>query len=346
MVNCLIGPFGAFSQTILQFRRFMTGPSTPIVNLLLVVDCPDQGQSLREAFARSPHLRIAAVVRIGEAFTYLMPPESTPLARRPDLLVIDLPDSTPPGIQTVLTFLRQMKTRAELQGIPYVVLCDERTFHAISEMPEGGIPSLIKKSADPASLGRMVHHFGEYWGTVARIPPQAASPAVEEATKIAQETNLSENPESDPIANLRTIEILVVDDNDDDATLFQESLAESGRVRVSQILDDGETALQFLRKQGPFSNARSPDLVVLDIHMPRKTGLMLLEEIQADARLRQLPVVMLSASRREQDIWDAYSRGSCAFVEKPPRFEHFREIAVRFANYWALLAHLPPSRDE
>jgi CheY-like chemotaxis protein len=75
--------------------------------------------------------------------------------------------------------------------------------------------------------------------------------------------------------------------------------------------------------------------------MPRKSGLALLEEIKADLSLRMLPVVMFTASRYEEDIGESYSRGACSFVEKPPRFEWFQEVATCFANYWTCVAYLP-----
>ena len=80
--------------------------------------------------------------------------------------------------------------------------------------------------------------------------------------------------------------------------------------------------------------------------MPQKSGFALLDEIKADATLRNLPVVMLTASQYDEDIWESYSHGACSFVEKPAQFEQLREMAACFANYWTLLAHLPNRNQE
>ena len=324
----------------------MSQSAARIVNLLLVTDRPEQGRSLRSALAFSQYLRILAEVTTREAYEYLAAPVSEPICPKPDLLAIDVPDSGPDGIDAVFALLRKIKTKAELRGIPAVMFCGEEAYRQLPETPEGCQGTLIRKPQGDAALRWMAYHFGEYWGRVARIPPRAISPSDLEDAPISEAVTKPLETEACRLPEQRTIEILVVDDNDDDALLFQESLADNGQICVSQILDDGERALEFLRKQGPFGHARSPDLLVLDIHMPRKTGLRLLDEIQADRSLRRFPVVMLTASQDEQDIWEAYSRGACGFVEKPPRFERFRELAIRFANYWTLLAHLPPREPD
>jgi CheY-like chemotaxis protein len=191
----------------------------------------------------------------------------------------------------------------------------------------------------------MALHLGEYWGLVARGPEQCEEPKIGEQEELPFPAPpcFDDGPPTEKTR--RPVEILVVDDNNDDAILFQESLSGLEHIKLAQILDDPESAWDYLLKQGRFQNAATPDLVVLDIHMPRKTGLAFLEEIKAEPALWMLPVVMLSASRYEEDIWEAYRRGACTFVEKPPRIEWFRELAIRFANYWCHAAYLP-GRDE
>ncbi len=223
-----------------------------------------------------------------------------------------------------------------------IVLGDENALNELDRAPEFSLCSAVKKPADPQELERLAFHLGEYWGSVARVPPK------EEFFSTPPETTSpsprKRSPQSDsaaPCFSRRPVEILMVDDNNDDATLFRESLREAKHIEVAEILDEAEAALSYLRRQGPFQRRRLPDLVVLDIHMPRKTGFALLDEIKSDEALRTLPVVMLTASRYEEDIWESYSRGACAFLEKPPQFERFREMAIRFANYWTLVAHLP-----
>lgn len=323
----------------------MSEPSARFVNLLLISDCPAQRESLRQAFAVCPTLKILAETHTGDALDYLTTSMASAGTPGPDLVVIDLPQ--PGGMELSESFhlAESLRTCDELRGIPLVMLADEPTLAALPNPPSGFYCPILKKNNDPEALRRMAYYFGEYWGAVARIPVRPQRPAGDPSNipsvqpAVVPLDDLTESPDQ------RVLEILVVDDNDDDATLFQESLADVKGIRVAQILDNADDALLFLRKQGPYSQARRPDMVVLDIHMPHKTGLSLLEEIQADDTLRRLPIVMLTASRQDEDIWNAYSRGSCSFMEKPAKYEWLRELSSRFANYWTRLAHFPPRQE-
>lgn len=318
----------------------MSEPSVRLVKILLIADCPTQRESLRQAFGVSPTLRILAEANTNDALDYLSASLTVPETQRPDLVVIDLPQPGGTELSESFHLAESLRMDEQLRGIPLVMLADENTLAELTDPPTDGYCSILRKPSDPAALRKMAYHFGEYWGSVARLPVRHQASESPPANPTPTSADPSDDLTELPMRQL--LEILVVDDNDDDATLFRESLTDAKGVRVAHILHDAHAALQFLRKEGPYSNVRRPDLVVLDIHMPHKTGLTLLEEIQADAALRKLPIVMLTASRREEDVWDAYSRGSCSFVEKPAKFEWLRELSARFANYWTLLAHLPP----
>ncbi len=321
------------------------------INTMLVADCPQQRDALHNIFAASPYLQMLHVMDTEEAGSFLTAVAGKP--QMPDLVILDLPDDLPssdpgnPGGWGGFGFLQQVKSQSALRGMPLVILGAEATFHRLPVSPDRHLCSCVKRPSDPAALAQMAIHFGEYWGTVVRVPPQKDE-SENNSPKDLQPSETTEF-ESSPISEWtsgRPVEILVIDDNNDDATLFQESLAEWNQIHVTQVFEDGETALAYLRQQGEFADVRRPDLVVMDIHMPQKTGLALLQEIKADQELRHLPVVMLTASRFDEDIWEAYSRGASGFVEKPARFEWFRELAKRFANYWSCLAHLPPRQDD
>jgi CheY-like chemotaxis protein len=141
------------------------------------------------------------------------------------------------------------------------------------------------------------------------------------------------------------IEILLVDDNDDDIVLLEESLKESKFVNLLHIVRDGEEALTYLRREGQYRDARLPGLVLLDINMPRKNGFEVLSAMKADPALRTIPVVMLTTSTRDEDIVRSYDGGACSFVSKPVSFEKLKEVIKQFALYWSLVAVVPPTAD-
>ena len=137
------------------------------------------------------------------------------------------------------------------------------------------------------------------------------------------------------------IDILLVEDNDDDILLTREAFSEGRLVNIVHAVQDGEEALQYLRRQGQYSDAPLPGLVLLDINMPKMNGLEVLEEIKADPDIKHLPVVMLTTSERENDIVHSYEFGACSYIKKPVQLSDFRDTLRRFELYWALVARIP-----
>jgi CheY-like chemotaxis protein len=142
----------------------------------------------------------------------------------------------------------------------------------------------------------------------------------------------------------QTMEILLVEDNEDDILLEQEALAEAKLVNIMSVVRDGEEAMAYLRREGRYHDARLPGLILLDINMPKKNGFEVLNEMKADAELRHIPVVMLTTSDSERDIVKSYATGACSFITKPMDFDKFGEIVKQFALYWALVARIPSTQ--
>ena len=140
------------------------------------------------------------------------------------------------------------------------------------------------------------------------------------------------------------IEILLVDDNDDDIVLLEESFRDSRFLSLMQIVHDGEEALAYLRREGRYSAAKVPGLVLLDINMPKLNGFEVLGAMKADPVLRTIPVVMLTTSTRDEDIARSYDGGACSFVSKPVNFEKLKEVIKHFTLYWTLVSVVPPVR--
>jgi chemotaxis family two-component system response regulator Rcp1 len=138
------------------------------------------------------------------------------------------------------------------------------------------------------------------------------------------------------------VEILLVDDDPTDIRLTLEILKRSKfHARISTAVD-GVEALEFLRRQGPYADAPRPDLVLLDVNMPRMDGLEALKEIKDDPALRHIPVVILTTSEGERDIHRAYHSHANCFISKPVDLAQFTTIVNKIAEFWFTIVKLPP----
>ena len=146
-------------------------------------------------------------------------------------------------------------------------------------------------------------------------------------------------------ASRRPITILLVDDDADDRFLTQEALRESRLSNDVHEAVDGEDALAFLRREGEHAKAPRPDIVLLDLNMPRKDGRETLAEIKADPGLRSIPIVVLTTSKAEQDIFRSYDLGASSFITKPVEFGSFVEIMRDLSRYWFQIVDLPGRHD-
>jgi CheY-like chemotaxis protein len=144
-----------------------------------------------------------------------------------------------------------------------------------------------------------------------------------------------------PIAESRIAEILLVEDNEDDVYLTREAFeAASLRVNLHHV-DNGEKCMQFLRKEGPYANAPSPDLILLDMHMPVMDGHEVLKEIVKDEKLRHLPVVVLTTSYEAADIQKMYGLRCSSYITKPVDFDNFVKAISQLAGYWLTVVVTP-----
>jgi chemotaxis family two-component system response regulator Rcp1 len=141
--------------------------------------------------------------------------------------------------------------------------------------------------------------------------------------------------------NDREIEILLVEDNPGDARLTAEALKEAKVRNKLNHLDDGVEALAFLRRQGKYAGARRPDLILLDLNLPRKDGREVLAEIKADDRLKRIPVVILTTSQAEEDILRAYNLNANCYVSKPVDLDQFLTAVRTIKDFWLTIVKLP-----
>lgn len=139
----------------------------------------------------------------------------------------------------------------------------------------------------------------------------------------------------------RPVQILIVEDNPADARLVREVMRDSKILNEIQWVADGVEALAFLRRQGKYADAPRPNLVFLDLNMPRKDGREVLREVKGDANLRQIPVVVMTSSQAEEDIARAYDHHANCYVRKPIDFAQFHEVVKTLENFWFATVELP-----
>ncbi len=138
------------------------------------------------------------------------------------------------------------------------------------------------------------------------------------------------------------VEILLVEDNPADAELAKIGLRSGKILNDVHVVEDGEQAMAFLRREGTYEDAPKPDLVLLDLNLPGMDGREVLQEIKNDAALRSIPVIVLTTSDAAPDIARAYENYASGYLTKPVDFTSFHELMAGLADYWFSLVRLPP----
>ncbi|CUW40934.1 Signal transduction response regulator, CheY-like response regulator [Magnetospirillum sp. XM-1] len=137
-------------------------------------------------------------------------------------------------------------------------------------------------------------------------------------------------------------EILLVEDNPGDARLAQEALKEGRMTSRLKVVVDGVEAMSFLRREGPYAGSPRPNLILLDLNLPRKDGRQVLAELKADEDLRRIPVVVLTTSQAEQDILRSYDLHANCYITKPVDLDRFISVVRSIEEYWCSVVTLPP----
>ena len=140
----------------------------------------------------------------------------------------------------------------------------------------------------------------------------------------------------------KPIEIFLVEDNPGDVRLTQEAFKE-GKVRNNlSVVEDGLEALAFLRREGKYAGAPRPDLILLDLNLPRKDGRLVLADIKEDPKLRSIPVVILTTSKAEEDIVRTYNLHANCYITKPVDLDQFIRVVRCIEDFWLTIVKLPP----
>jgi len=139
----------------------------------------------------------------------------------------------------------------------------------------------------------------------------------------------------------KPIEILLVEDNPGDARLTREVLNDAKVINNISVARDGEEAMAFLRREGTYADALRPDLILLDLNLPRKDGREVLAEIKQDPDLRRIPVVILTTSQAEEDILKSYNLHANCYLTKPVDLDQFISLVQAVENFWLSIVKLP-----
>ena len=149
-----------------------------------------------------------------------------------------------------------------------------------------------------------------------------------------------------PSRSTRPITILMADDDEDDRMITQDALDEARVANQLHYVEDGEELLAYLQRRGKYAELRQeplPGLILLDLNMPKKDGREALAEIKADPALRRIPIVVMTTSKAEEDIYRTYDLGVNSFIVKPVAFEALVEIMQTLTQYWFQIVVLPPA---
>jgi chemotaxis family two-component system response regulator Rcp1 len=141
---------------------------------------------------------------------------------------------------------------------------------------------------------------------------------------------------------IKPVEILLVEDNPGDVRLTQETLKEFKVLNNLSVVGDGVEAMAFLRHEGRYAKASRPDLILLDLNLPKKDGREVLKEIKLDAQLKRIPVVVLTTSGAEQDILKTYELHANCYITKPVDLDQFIAVIKSIEKFWFTIVRLPP----
>jgi CheY-like chemotaxis protein len=145
-----------------------------------------------------------------------------------------------------------------------------------------------------------------------------------------------------PVGPVTPIEVLLVEDDPGDVLMTQEAFEEHKIGNTLNVVSDGVEALAYLRREGQFAGAVRPDLILLDLNLPRRDGRQVLEEIKSDEDLRKIPVVVLTTSQLDEDILRSYQLYANAYVTKPVDFEQFIKVVRQIDDFFVSVVKLPP----
>ena len=141
--------------------------------------------------------------------------------------------------------------------------------------------------------------------------------------------------------NMNVVNLLLVEDNPGDIKLIQETLKENRFLTELTVITDGEEALNFLKRRGEYEFEPHPDLILLDLNLPKLNGQEILAEIKKDEELKRIPVIVLTSSTEENDIYKSYNLNANCYISKPVDLDNFIKVIRSIENFWLTIVKLP-----
>ena len=145
---------------------------------------------------------------------------------------------------------------------------------------------------------------------------------------------------------LRSLNILLIEDDPGDVELIREALQDSKLLLNLHVTGDGVEAMAYLRREGVYANAPVPDLILLDLNLPKKDGSQVLKEVKSDDKLKMLPIVVVTTSKAEEDIVRSYTLGANCCVTKPVGLDEFMRLVHGISDFWLTIVRLPTRTNE
>ena len=152
---------------------------------------------------------------------------------------------------------------------------------------------------------------------------------------------MTQDDSLNPASDAQPVEILLAEDNPGDVKLTRKGLEKGKIANNLHVVSDGVEAMQFLRREGEYADEPRPDLILLDLDMPRKDGMAVLEDVKDDPDLRRIPVVVLTSSAAEEDIVQSYDLHANAYLTKPVDFQGFIDVVDRIEGFWLTVVKMP-----
>ena len=146
------------------------------------------------------------------------------------------------------------------------------------------------------------------------------------------------------LEKLKPVEILLVEDSPGDVRLTKEALKDSKVANTITVAEDGVEAMALLRREGKYAESVRPDLILLDLNLPRKDGRQVLEELKADEALKSIPVIILTTSQADEDIIRTYNLHANCYITKPVDLDKFLEVVRTIEDFWLSIVKLPPQK--
>lgn len=308
------------------------------LDVLLVEDSPVQVMILKHVIRDVPVFNLLHVAEDGEpAMAFLRREGEFAEAGRPDVILCDINMPRKDGFEV----LAEVKSDERLRSIPFVMLTTSDANDDIVRAYKEGANSFISKPIDLYGLESILNHFAHYWEAAkyatdvktGKVDPQVALILPTVPVLI------------DAVLKPKSVEVLLVEDSPTQAMMIREIISDVREFNWLATMADGEQAMNFLRREGEFARAARPNLIVLDLNLPKQDGIEVLKQIKSDPGLRDIVVVVLTIRDQLEDIVKCYNEGANTYLTKPVSAEGMRAILHRFAGYWADEAtKLPPAR--